>query len=164
MLNFIPVPPVLKQTLSPAKEHEQARLEASDRMHSAAIHLLRHAAQQDKYSGLGPARLSALSVLVFGGPKTLGELASAERVKPPTMSRVVTALKKAGLAQIETDTKDGRRLRISATRKGESLLQLARQRRIQHLAHTLKELDRVEVALLIEGARLIEEALKRHPR
>ena len=62
----------------------------ADRLHSAAIHLLRRVRQQDVATGEGPARLSALSVLVFGGPKTLGELAAAEQVKPPTMSRIVS--------------------------------------------------------------------------
>lgn len=172
MLNFIrevieePTrePMKLKPTMSVAEEHERARLDAADRLHSAAIHLLRHAARQDAYSGLGPARLSALSVLVFGGAKTLGELAEAERVKPPTMSRIVAALKRAGLVRIEADRQDARRIRVSVTPKGESLLQLARERRIQALAHTFKGLDPVEVALLSEAARIIEQSLQKRPR
>lgn len=164
MLNFLPMARTLNQVLSPAKEHEQVRLHVADRMHSAAVHLLRHAARQDAYSGQGPARLSALSVLVFGGAKTLGELAEAERVKPPTMSRIVTALKRAGLVRIDADQQDARRIHISVTPKGESLLQQARERRIQSLAHALKGLDRVELELLREAARLVEEALQKHAR
>ena len=72
-------------------------LTVADGLHSAAIHLLRRVRKQDIASGEGPARLSALSVLVFGGPKTLGELAAAEQVKPPTMSRIVAGLKRSGL-------------------------------------------------------------------
>src|SRR3954463_14052103 len=67
-------------------------LELADRLHSTAIHLLRRVRKQDVAIGQGPARLSALSVLVFGGPKTLGELAAAEQVKPPTMSRIVAGV------------------------------------------------------------------------
>ena len=63
-------------------------------LHSAAIHLLRRVRKQDAATGEGPARLSALSVLVFGGPMTLGQLAAAEQVKPPTMSRIVTGLER----------------------------------------------------------------------
>ena len=66
----------------------------ADRLHSAAIHLLRRVRKQDAATGEGPARLSALSVLVFGGPMTLGQLAAAEQVKPPTMSRIVTGLER----------------------------------------------------------------------
>jgi DNA-binding MarR family transcriptional regulator len=133
----------------------------ADRLHSAAIHLLRNAAKPDVLSGQGPARLSALSVLVFGGPKTLGELAAAERVKPPTMSRIVAALKRAGLARIQSDGKDARKIRISVTAKGERLLQEARQRRIQVLADTLAGLRRQELDTLFEAAELMERVVRR---
>src|SRR5882762_3336907 len=76
---------------------------AADRLHSAAIHLLRRVRQQDVASGVGPAQLSALSVLVFGGVKTLGELAVAEQVKPPTMSRIVSGLARSRLVEINAD-------------------------------------------------------------
>ena len=69
----------------------------ADRLHSAAIHLLRLVRVQDTASGLGPARLSALSVIVFGGPVSLNDLARAEQVRPPTMSRIVDALETAGI-------------------------------------------------------------------
>src|SRR5258707_14604829 len=71
--------------------------EAADRLHSAAIHLLRRLRGGDPESGVGPAQLSALSVLVFGGPRSLGELADAEQVRPPTMSRIVAGLGRGGL-------------------------------------------------------------------
>jgi DNA-binding MarR family transcriptional regulator len=135
---------------------------AADRMHSAAIHLLRHAARQDTFSGQGPARLSALSVLVFGGPRTLGELAAAERVKPPTMSRIVAGLKRSGLARIEVDEQDQRRVRISVTAKGEQLLQDARKRRIQALAETFAGLDEAQLEVLGRAAEIIEQALRDH--
>src|SRR6201986_3160100 len=110
------------------------RFEVADRLHSAAIHLLRTAAKTDTQSGQGPARLSALSVLVFGGPMTLGQLAAAEQVKPPTMSRIVTGLEDSRLAERLTDSKDARRVRIRATVNGERLLHQGRRRRIEYLA------------------------------
>ena len=66
-----------------------------DLLHSAAIHLLRKVRAQDRSAGIGPAQLSALSVLVFGGPRSLKELADAEQVRPPTMSRIVVGLERA---------------------------------------------------------------------
>jgi len=137
------------------------RVEIADRLHSAAIHLLRSAAKPDVLSGQGPARLSALSVLVFAGPRTLGELAAAERVRPPTMSRIVAGLKRSGLARIQKDGKDARRIRISATAKGERVLQEARRRRIRALADTLAGLDAASLDILEQAARIIESAL--HP-
>ena len=136
------------------------RYELADRLHSAAIHLLRHARQQDVLSRQGPARLSALSVLVFGGSMTLGQLAKVEQVKAPTMSRIVAGLKSSGLARIETDAKDARRIRVSVTHKGERLLQQARQRRIQIMVEALAPLADNELAALQEAAALIERAVR----
>src|SRR5579872_7211938 len=90
----------------------------ADRLHSAAIHLLRRVRKQDVATGEGPARLSALSVLVFGGAKTLGQLAAAEQVKPPTMSRIVAGLEGSGLVEIRREPQDARRMHIKATGKG----------------------------------------------
>jgi len=136
------------------------RMEVADRLHSAAIHLLRYARKQDVLSHEGPARLSALSVLVFGGPMTLGQLASAEQVKPPTMSRIVAGLKRSGLARIDADARDARRIRVSVTPKGERLLQQARERRIRLLAEVLGELGGQESEVLREAAEIIERAVK----
>ena len=90
-------------------------LQTADKLHSAAIHLLRRLRVRDRESGVGPAQLSALSVLVFGGPRSLGELADAEQVRPPTMSRIVSGLAAAGLVRREA-TEDGRRVRRYARR------------------------------------------------
>src|SRR3984957_9099155 len=83
-------------------------LEAADRLHSAAIHLLRRLRIRDRESGIGPAQLSALSILVFAGPKSLAELADAEQVKAPTMSRIVAGLSRARLGRSRTDRQDRR--------------------------------------------------------
>src|SRR5437762_4636061 len=96
----------------------KAVLSVADRLHSAAIHLLRRVRKQDVASGEGPARLSALSVLVFGGAKTLGDLAAAEQVKPPTMSRIVAGLARSKLVQITPDPQDRRRMSIRPTPRG----------------------------------------------
>ena len=95
------------------RKNNKERVGVADRLHSAAIHLLRYARKEDVLSGEGPARLSALSVLVFGGPMTLGQLASAEQVKPPTMSRIVAGMERSGLAKIDPDAGDARRIRVS---------------------------------------------------
>lgn len=141
--------------------NELFRLEVADRLHSAAIHLLRHARKQDVLARVGPARLSALSVLVFGGPMALGQLAAAEQVKAPTMSRIVAGLKRSGLARIETDAKDARRIRVTATAKGARLLQQARVRRIRLLAETLGGLKEAELGTLLRAAEVMERAVRK---
>ena len=140
---------------------EPDRVEVANRLHSAAIHLLRHVARQDAQSRQGPARLSALSVLLFGGPMTLGQLASAERVRPPTMSRIVAGLKRSGLVRVAADAQDARRIRVRVTAKGERLLQEARRRRIQSLAQTLQGASEEEVQVLRQAAEIIERSLQR---
>jgi DNA-binding MarR family transcriptional regulator len=156
MLSFCRMPRSLNRSLN---KEEPFRREVADRLHSAAIHLLRHARKQDVLAGVGPARLSALSVLVFGGPMALGQLAAAEQVKAPTMSRIVAGLKRSGLAKIETDAKDARRIRVTATPKGERLLQQARSRRVRLVAETLSGLSRPEMDTLRKAAELINRAV-----
>lgn len=135
-------------------------LAVADRLHSAAIHLLRRVRKQDVATGEGPARLSALSVLVFGGPKTLGELATAEQVKPPTMSRIVAGLARSHLVNITDDPHDARRMQIRATAKGTRLLQKGRQLRIAYLAAHLDALTPGELAKLGEAVEILRKLLE----
>ena len=132
----------------------------ADRLHSAAIHLLRRVRKQDVATGEGPARLSALSVLVFGGEKTLGELAAAEQVKPPTMSRIVAGLARSRLIEITADPQDARRMRIRATAKGVRLLQKGCQLRIAYLASHLETLTPEELAQLGQGVEILRKLLE----
>jgi DNA-binding MarR family transcriptional regulator len=134
---------------------------AADRFHSAAIHALRYARREDAASGLSAARLSALSVLVFGGPKTLGELATAEQVRPPTITRIVHGLEQDGLVRRDSDQRDGRVARVDATAKGKRVLERARARRIAALEERLSSLNARQVALVREAAELVDEALRR---
>jgi DNA-binding MarR family transcriptional regulator len=135
-------------------------LSAADRLHSAAIHLLRRVRQQDAVTGVGPAQLSALSVLVFAGPKTLGDLAAAEQVKPPTMSRIAAGLQRSRLIEITRDPQDARRMQIRATTKGTRLLKQGRKRRIEYLAEHLGHLTRAELAQLGIAADILESLLR----
>lgn len=145
---------------SPHPDMRADVLTVADRLHSAAIHLLRRVRKQDTATGEGPARLSALSVLVFGGPKTLGELAAAEQVKPPTMSRIVAGLARSRLIEITADPRDARRMRIRATAKGVRMLQKGRQLRIDYLASHLERLTPEELAKLGEATDILKRLLE----
>jgi DNA-binding MarR family transcriptional regulator len=132
----------------------------ADALNSAMIHLLRRAAREDQAAGIGPAQLSALSVLVFGGDTTLGRLAAAEHVRPPTMTRIVAALEAAGLVRKEPSADDRRSVRIRATPAGRRLMQMARQRRIRALAARLDGLPADDLDTLARAAALMEEAAR----
>src|ERR1700730_1779593 len=118
----------------------------ADRLHSIAIRLLRLVRVQDTASGIAPARLSALSVIVFGGPVSLRHLARAEQVKPPTMSRIVDALEADALARRRVDQQDRRAVLIEATRKGAAMLKQGRKRRVKFLASYLSHLANSELS------------------
>ncbi len=126
------------------------------RLHSAAIHLLRRLRIEDDASGLTAPRLSALSVLVFGGDSTLGDLARAEQVKPPTMSRLVAGLVRDGLAESTRDPNDRRVQRIRATSKGRALLEAGRARRVERLTQELRRLTPRDQRALIDALPVLE--------
>ena len=127
----------------------------ADQLHSAAIHLLRQLRKEDDASGLSAPRLSALSVVVFGGPLTLGALARAEQVRPPTMTRIVTGLEKDDLVKRKGDPRDGRLTHIEATAKGNKVLAAGRARRVARLAGAIAKLKRTELAELRRGVQLV---------
>jgi DNA-binding MarR family transcriptional regulator len=131
----------------------------ADQLHSAAIHLLRQLRKEDDASGLSAPRLSALSVVVFGGPLTLGRLAAAEQVKPPTRTRIVTGLEKEGLVKRIGDPRDRRLTRIQATIKGQKVLTAGRARRVEKLAAAVRDLRRRELAELTRGVHLLQQLI-----
>ena len=128
----------------------------ADRLHSAAIHLLRHVRTEDAKSGLTASRLSALSVIVFGGPISITDLAEAEQVRPPTISRLVKELEWEGLVSRRRDPDDRRITRIRATTKGRRLLMEGRERRVAKLAERLARLSPEEREQVAEAASTLE--------
>jgi DNA-binding MarR family transcriptional regulator len=144
------------QALDENKSPSYEVVKAADRLHSAAIHLLRRLRIRDREIGIGPAQLSALSVLVFGGSKSLAELAEAEQVKAPTMSRIVAGLLRAKLVRSRTDKQDRRAVVIQATKKGIHIMQEGRKRRVEALAAAVRELPQKEIAQLRQAAQVME--------
>src|ERR1700728_375438 len=135
-------------------------------LHSTAIRLLRTLRRVDESSGLTAPRLSALSVIVFNGPITLGKLAEAEQVRPPTMTRIVNALEEQKLVVKAQDPGDGRLIRIAATTKGKRVLIRGRARRVQSLTEQIRHLEKVEQenlsAVLVTIQELIDRINSRH--
>jgi DNA-binding MarR family transcriptional regulator len=127
----------------------------ADRLHSVAIQLLRRLRREDAASGLTGPRASALSVVVFGGPLSLGELAAAEQVKPPTMTRLVDALERQKLVVREASPNDARVIMVRATARGIALLQQGRARRIARLQVALQSLPPTELAALADGTEIL---------
>jgi DNA-binding MarR family transcriptional regulator len=133
------------------------RLDVANRLHSAAIHLLRRARRVDAESHLPAPQLSALSVIVYAGPITLGALASAEQVRPPTMTRLIASMEDGGLIERETDTQDRRVVRIRATTKGKRILEEGRDRRIAVIGEALATLPEADVKAIAAALDAIEK-------
>src|SRR6266850_2454436 len=138
-------------------EISQASLQVADRVHSAAIRVLRRLRAEDRATGLSGPRASALSVIVFRGPLPLGALADAEQVRPPTITRLVDGLEQAGLVRRSRDPEDGRVQLVEATAAGKKLLQKGRKRRVERLARGVAELTDADRSVLERAAGLMEE-------
>src|SRR5258707_12192429 len=104
-------------------------LQAAEALHSGAIRVLRMVRAEDAQAGVGPAQLSALSVLVFAGEKTVGELAALEQGRPPTMSRIVDGLAQKKLVERVSSSSARRSVQITATPAGRKLLVAVKARR-----------------------------------
>ncbi len=131
----------------------------ADRLHSAAIHLLRRLRVEDKALGLSGPRASALSVIVFRGPITMGALAEAEQVRRPTITRLVDGLERRGLVRRVNDPADGRVQLVEATAAGTRLLQKGRARRVERLMRGVMQLTEEEQRVLAHAADLMEQSL-----
>jgi DNA-binding MarR family transcriptional regulator len=136
------------------------RREAADRIHSAAIHLLRQVREVDAEAmGISPARASALSVLVFAGARSLGELAAAERVTAATMSKLVSAMEAEGLVRRYPDVNDARAIVLEATPKARRILERGRARRLDLLEGLLADASATEVSAVRRAAEVVERSL-----
>ena len=141
---------------SPTREVEAV----ADRLHSAALHLLRRLRTEDDALGVSPPRLSALSVVVFAGPIGIGALAAAEGVAAPTMTRLVDGLEGDGLVRRRPDPTDARGVLVEPTATGKRILTKGRRQRVRTLAEGLAGLTSEELADIRRGAELIERVTR----
>jgi DNA-binding MarR family transcriptional regulator len=126
-------------------------------LHSAVLHLMRRIRHEDDALGLSAPRLSALSTVAFGEPRTLGEMARMEQVTPPTMTRMVASLEGAGLVSRRADTTDKRVVWVEATAKGRRLIEQGRRQRVRFLAEHLADLPRADQRTLMRASELMHQ-------
>ena len=134
--------------------------ELAARLAGLSTVLQRHLSRADAGDGLTRARLSALGLLVLGGPRTLGDLAAAEHVRPPTMTRLIHAMEADGLVARKRNPEDGRSIVIQATPKGVEQLEIGRARQIAPLAESISDLDRAERLQLEDAADILGRVLR----
>ncbi len=131
----------------------------AEKVHRSALRLLRRLRKADEAMDISTARLSALSVLVFVGPQTVGGLAKIEQVSQPTMTSLTQKLITQGLVRAKPDRHDRRVRKLEATSRGKKLLHIGRRNRIEMLATMMTELPTRDVKALEKAATLIEQLL-----
>lgn len=129
------------------------------RLRLAVMRLARRLRQQAP-EGISPSQLSALSTLERLGPLTQGELASTERVKPPTMTRIVAALEDEGLIQRKRDDADKRCSRLSLTSQGRQFVDRSRSRKTTYLMKRLDTLENDDLVVLLRSVQVLERLLE----
>ncbi len=134
----------------------------ANQLHSVAIHVLRRARATDKEAGLTPERLSLLSILAYAGPKSISELASYEMVSLPAITRIVNYLEDLELVSRDKKSDDGRIVRVTPTKKGLELMEEGRRRRVEHVAHELSSLRRLELMVVAEATELLTQIDERY--
>jgi DNA-binding MarR family transcriptional regulator len=140
---------------SRTKRRESELAQVADIVHGAAIRLLRFVRREDAGADLSAPQLSALSVLVFGGPQSMTALAGAEQVRAPTMSRLVDDLERRGLATRVAQPGDRRVKMVQVTASGRALLEAGRQRRLGRLVEVLGNTSQNELDTLRAAAETI---------
>jgi DNA-binding MarR family transcriptional regulator len=119
--------------------------------------------RQEANEGATPSQLAALATVERHGPITLGDLAGHERVRPPTMTRIVAGLEETSLVRREIDATDRRVARVTITPEGSRLLARSRTRKDAFLATLLEHLEPDEL-VVVERAVPILEALVEQSR
>jgi DNA-binding MarR family transcriptional regulator len=133
--------------------------ETADRLHSAAIHLLRRVRRSDPLTGVPAAQLSALSVLM-AGPRTLGEMAAAEQLRPPTVSTLDGDMERSRLVRRSSDPQDARIVRLEMTAKGRRVLSKGRDMRIADIERRIRRLQPEEIDTVAEAVTIVERMLR----
>jgi DNA-binding MarR family transcriptional regulator len=137
-------------------QHETANL-----VHSAAVRLLRTARAADTDLDLDGPRASLLSVLVFAGPQPVTQLAKLEQVSAPAITKMVSTLESAGLAQRERSETDRRVVIVSATPAGKRLLERGRAARVRAIAALFADTTEAQLQTLRAASEVIAARLMR---
>lgn len=140
--------PKLPAGLPDDELHQTATL-----LNSVAVRLLRRIRESDRRTThLTAARASLLSVLVFGGPRSVGDLAEIEQVTPPAATKLIDALETDGLVERKRSTADRRIVEVAATSRGHEVLERGRAARVTALAEMLAEVSPRDLATVRRGA------------
>jgi DNA-binding MarR family transcriptional regulator len=145
------------QTTSRATE--EIKEELAPRLRWAITRMARRL-RQEAGTDLGPSQVAALATIERHGPLSPSEVADRERIKRPTVTRIVRHLEAAGLVERVKDPEDGRASILSATAEARELLKRLRARKTAYLARRLAAMDAEDRRTLERAAELLEGMLE----
>jgi DNA-binding MarR family transcriptional regulator len=151
-----------RQPAAVSPQHASARLgddELAARLRLVVMRLGRRLRQQAG-DDLSPTLISALVTIERHGPLTLGRLAALERVKRPSVTRIVAGLEKRGLVACEVDSTDRRVRVVAVTATARRLLRDSRTRKTAYLARHLRELPGGDIDALAAAVGVLERLLE----
>ena len=135
--------------------------ELASGMRLAVMRLARRMRAERADTDLTVSQLAALATVERHGPLTPGELAGHERVRPPSMTKIITSLELAGLLLRAPHPSDGRQVLLTITPEGSALLREDRRRREAWLARQLGDLDPDDVEVLRRAIGVLERLASR---
>ena len=148
-----------KRNPAPAAPGTSSEEELAQTLRLAVTRLARRL-RQEADTGVTLSMLSALATIRRSAPITLGELAAAERIQPPSITAVVARLEEAGLVARTVDDSDRRVSRLELTPAGVRLLDRSRSRKNAFLATRLRRLSSEERSKLSTAAELLDQLLE----
>lgn len=128
----------------------------AESLHDRFARLNRQLRSVELPGGLTQERLSALATIDARGPISVTALAEHERVRPATMSRMVSALEADGHVKRLDDKTDGRGVLVAVTPRGRRMYAKAQQLRLQQLSTALAALPPEQIELLQQLATTLE--------
>ncbi|MHA7653360.1 Rv0880 family HTH-type transcriptional regulator [Mycobacterium sp. ML4] len=129
----------------------------------AVMRLARQLRFHNASSPISLTQLSALTTLANEGAMTPGALAIRERVRPPSMTRVIASLADEGLVDRAPHPVDGRQVLVSVSETGAELVRAARRARQEWLAERLATLDDEQRDTLRNASDLISALVDESP-
>src|SRR6478736_1989212 len=149
-------------TIAAASPHSADELSASaSELRIATFRLARRMRTQRAVDSMSDGQFAVLAGLFLHGPHTLGDLAERERVSAPSMNRTVNCLQESGWVRRSADETDGRKVVISLTDEGRSVVEETARRRDAWVEESLAALSPAERATLAEAAEIMQRMVAR---
>jgi DNA-binding MarR family transcriptional regulator len=128
----------------------------AESIHDRVSRLSRQLRSINLPQGMTQERMSVLAIVDTRGPVSVTALADHERVRPATMSRMISALESDGYVKRISDDNDGRGVLVTATKRGRAAFAAARQQRLAQFSVALNSLSDEQLKSIGQLAGVLE--------